>query len=161
MNELKNENVKMNEDMMKFTSENKQLVEIKNNLTQLNMNKENLIEQTKFELNKASNDLIRIKDANNDLVFENKRMATVLGLQNDQQVTYKTDRETNILKIDSLNQILIKKDEVIKALNDELKISKREHEETLKSFLILEVDFADVKRQLQAKNEEYDKIIQQ
>jgi len=47
MNELKNENVKMNEDMMKFTSENKQLVEIKNNLTHLNMNKENLIEQTK------------------------------------------------------------------------------------------------------------------
>lgn len=154
MNELKNENVKMNEDMMKFTSENKQLVEIKNNLTQLNMNKENLIEQYKSDLNKASNDLIRIKDANNDLVFENKRMATILGLQNDQQETYKTDRETNILKIDSLNQILLKKDQVIKTLNDDLMVAKREHEETLKSFLILEVDFADVKRQLQNKNEE-------
>lgn len=98
--------------------------------------------------------MIRIKDANNDLVFENKRMSTLLGLQNDQQNTYKTDRETNILKIDSLNQILLKKDEVIKTINDELKVAKREHEETLKSFLILEVDFADVKRQLQSKNEE-------
>lgn len=125
MNELKNENVKMNEEIMRFSSENKQLVEIKNNLTQLNMNKENLIEQTKFELNKASDDLIRIKDANNDLVFENKRMATVLGLQNDQQVTYKTDRETNILKIDSLNQILLQKDEVIKQISNDLKLAKR------------------------------------
>jgi len=96
MNELKNENVKMNEEMMRLKSENNQLAEIKNNLTQLNFNKESLIEQIKNQLARASDDLIRIKESNNDLVFENKRMATELGLQNEHQMSLRTERETNI-----------------------------------------------------------------
>lgn len=152
MNELKNENVKMNEETMKIKSENNQLVEIKNNLTQLNLNKENLIEQIKMQLARASDDLIRIKESNNDLVFENKRMATELGLQSEQQYSLQTERETNIFKIDSLNDVLTHKDEVIKQLTAELKVAKRDHQITQKSTLLLEVDLNDVKRQLVNKS---------
>jgi len=158
MNDLKNENVKMNEDMMQMYSENNQLKEIKNNLTQLNMNKENLIEQIKSELTKASDNLIRIKETNNDLVFENKRMTTELGLHNDQHTSYKTERSTNILKIDSLNEILNKKDEVIQKINQELKDAKRNHEQTLKSTLILEVDLNDMNRQFKNKCEDFNSM---
>lgn len=56
MNELKKENVILNEEIMLMKSANIQLTEIKNNLTQLNMNKESLIEQIKSQLTLASQD---------------------------------------------------------------------------------------------------------
>lgn len=86
-NELKNENVIINENVMVFKVANAQLQEIKNNLTQLNENKDSFIEQIKSQLNTASNDLLRIKESHNDLLFENKRMASELSVQKDNQNT--------------------------------------------------------------------------
>lgn len=85
-------------------------------------------------------------------------MAAELMLQKDNQNTFSEDRDTHIKKIESLNEIIDKKDKVIVKCYEEIKNAKREHENTLKSFSILEVDLDNVKRSLKNKSDDQEKV---